>query len=98
MVYGTVAAYNIINPLTGKHFGGSLGEIPGLGQMGYVAMTAFALNLVVSIVLSAVLNATKVSNGEDETTKSDYFADAGDPRVEKDKAVREMTAAEGEPV
>jgi SSS family solute:Na+ symporter len=48
IVYGTIAAYNVINPLTGKHFGGSLAEIPGLGDLGYVAMTAFALNLVVT--------------------------------------------------
>ena len=51
MVYGTVAAYNVINPVTGKHFGGSLGEIPGLGDMGYIAMTAFALNVVIAVVL-----------------------------------------------
>ncbi len=48
MVYGTIAAYRVINPLTGKHFGGSLGEIPGLGDMGYIAMTAFVLNLLVA--------------------------------------------------
>ena len=51
-------------------------------------MTAFVLNLVIAVVLSAVLNATKAANGVDETTRSDYYADAGDPRVEKDKAAR----------
>ena len=56
--------------------------------MGYVALTAFAINLVIAIVLSLVLNAAKVSNGSDETTPGDYFADAGDPRVEKDRPVR----------
>ena len=30
----------------------------------------------------------KFSNGSDETTAGDYFADAGDPRVEKDKSAR----------
>ena len=60
--------------------------IPGLGEMGYIAMTAFAINLVIAVVLSLVLNAMKVSNGADETTTGDYFADAGDPRVEKDTA------------
>ena len=29
MVYGTVEAYQVINPVTGKHFGGSLGRSPG---------------------------------------------------------------------
>jgi SSS family solute:Na+ symporter len=89
IVYGTIAAYNVINPLTGKHFGGSLAEIPGLGDLGYVAMTAFALNLVVTVVVSVALNAAKVANGSDETTAGDYFADAGDPRVEKHRPVVE---------
>jgi SSS family solute:Na+ symporter len=84
MVYGTVEAYQVINPVTGKHFGGSLGEIPGLGEMGYIAMTAFVINVVLAAVLSAVLNAMKVSNGRDETVSFDYFADADDPRVQKD--------------
>jgi SSS family solute:Na+ symporter len=94
MVYGTVAAYKVVNPVTGKHFGGSLAEIPGFGDMGYVAMTAFAINLVVTVVLTVALNAAKVSNGSDETRAGDYFADAGDPRVEKDKAVREQSGGQ----
>jgi SSS family solute:Na+ symporter len=84
MVYGTVEAYQVVNPVTGKHFGGSLALMPGIEQMGYIAMTAFVLNLVVSVVLSAILNAVKVSNGSDETIPFDYFADADDPRVQKD--------------
>ena len=59
--------------------------------MGYIAMTAFVLNVVVAVVLSAVLRTMKFSNGADETTTGDYFADAGDPRVEKDKAARRST-------
>ena len=84
MVYGTVEAYQVVNPVTGSHFGGSLGLMPGIEQMGYIAMTAFTLNLVISVVLSAILNAMKVSNGDDETIPFDYFADADDPRVQKD--------------
>ncbi|KAJ1684532.1 hypothetical protein LUZ63_020287 [Rhynchospora breviuscula] len=84
MVYGTIEAYQVVNPATGKHFGGSLGEIPGLGEMGYIAMTAFALNLVVTVVLSLVLNAAKVGNGRDRTEPGDYYADADDPRVAAD--------------
>ena len=57
-------------------------------------MTAFVINLVIAVVLSVVLNATKAGNGVDETTKSDYFADAGDPRVEKlDVGIHETTAS-----
>ncbi len=93
MVYGTVAAYGVANPVT-KHFGGSLKVIPSIDQMGYIAMTAFVLNLVVAVVLSAVLRTMKFSNGTDETTVADYFADAGDPRVEKDKAARAVDEAD----
>jgi SSS family solute:Na+ symporter len=84
MVYGTVEAYRVTNPVTGKNFGGSIAEIPGLGELGYIAMTAFVLNLVITVVLSAILNAAKVSNGQDETIPFDYIADADDPRVQKD--------------
>ena len=91
LVYGTVEAYQVINPVTGKHFGGSLATIPGFDDMGYIALTAFVLNVAVTVVLSAVLRTMKVSNGVDETTVGDCVADAGDPRVEKDKAVREVS-------
>ncbi|MDO9457974.1 monocarboxylate uptake permease MctP [Nocardioides sp.] len=93
MVYGTVEAYQISSAAT-DHFGGSLAEIPGLGDMGYVAITAFALNLVVTVVLSVVLNAAKVSNGTDVTRPGDYFADAGDPRVDADLEVEDPLARE----
>src|SRR6476646_3478555 len=95
MVYGTVAAYQVASPVT-KHFGGSLKTIPSIEQMGYIAVTAFVLNVAVAVVLSAVLRTTTLSNGFDETTTGDYFADAGDPRVQKDMAAREHDAARGE--
>jgi solute:Na+ symporter, SSS family len=85
MVYGTWQAWNVANPRAGiNHFGGSLDPIPVIGELGYIAMTAFVLNVLVAAILSAVLNATKVSNGADETIPFDYFADADDPRVQKD--------------
>jgi SSS family solute:Na+ symporter len=84
MVYGTVAAYRVVNPVTGKHFGGSLAEIPGIGDMGYIALTSFLLNVLVVVVLSVVLHLVKVSNGRDATVPGDYFADAGDPGVTTD--------------
>jgi SSS family solute:Na+ symporter len=87
MVYGTVAAYNVINPTTGGHFGGSLSTIPGIGQLGYIALTAFVLNTVVAVVLSLVLNAAKVGNGTDETTVADYYADADDAEVVTEGAI-----------
>jgi SSS family solute:Na+ symporter len=84
IVYGTIEAYKVINPATGKHFGGSLALIPGLEKLGYIAVTAFVINVVLATVLSAILNALRVSNGQDETIAFDYFADADDPRVQKD--------------
>jgi SSS family solute:Na+ symporter len=84
MVYGTVGAYNVKNPVTGKAFGGSLDNIPGIGEMGYIAMTAFVINVVVATLLTFALRAANVSNGRDETIPFDYFADADDPRVQKD--------------
>ena len=81
MWYGTNAAYNVVNPATGAHFGGSVAAIPVIGQLGYIALTAFALNVIVATALSVVLRATGVPDGRDETVKSDYFADEGDPRV-----------------
>ena len=88
MVYGTVSAYNVAGP-SSDHFGGSLAEIPGLGDMGYIAMTAFALNLLVTVVLTVVLRRLGVPNGRDATKPGDYHADAGDPRVDADLDVED---------
>ena len=55
MIYGTIEAYNVINPATGKHFGGSLARSRGSSETGYIALTAFVLNLAIAVVLSAVL-------------------------------------------
>jgi solute:Na+ symporter, SSS family len=82
MVYGTIKAYNVASP-TSKHFGGSVASIEGLGQMGYIALTAFALNVIVAAVLTLAFRAAKTPAGTDETQPADYFADAGDPRVKK---------------
>jgi SSS family solute:Na+ symporter len=92
MVYGTYEAYQVVNPVTGKHFGGSTALIPGIEQMGYIAVTAFVLNVAVAVVLSAICNSMKVSNGKDETIAFDYFADADDPRVQKDLAAHDTHA------
>ncbi|MFC7593985.1 monocarboxylate uptake permease MctP [Terrabacter sp. GCM10028922] len=83
MVYGTIAAYNVVNPVTKSNFGGSVANIPVIGQMGYIALTAFVINVLVAAVLTFAFRAGKVDEGRDETIPADYFADAGDPRVEK---------------
>ncbi|HET7397904.1 MAG TPA: sodium:solute symporter family protein [Intrasporangium sp.] len=83
MVYGTVSAYNVVNPVTKAPFGGSLSAIPGIGDLGYIAVTAFVINVVVAAVATLVLRALKADEGVDETIPADYFADEGDPRVQK---------------
>ncbi|MFI6687155.1 monocarboxylate uptake permease MctP [Streptomyces sp. NPDC050485] len=83
MAYGTLAAYGVASP-TQKHFGGSSKEIPGIGEIGYIGLTAFVLNVVVTVVLTVVLRAVKAPDGVDETSPSDYTADAGDPGVSTD--------------
>ena len=83
MVYGTVTAYNVVNAVTGSHFAGSVAMIPVIGKMGYIALTAFALNAIVAAAVTAILAVVKVPHGRDETTAQDYLADEGDPRAEK---------------
>ncbi|MEV8035417.1 monocarboxylate uptake permease MctP [Streptomyces sp. NPDC002742] len=81
MLYGTIAAYGVASP-TQKHFGGSSKEIPGIGEIGYIGLTAFVLNVTVAVVLTFALRAFKAPDGIDETSPGDYTADAGDPGVE----------------
>jgi solute:Na+ symporter, SSS family len=84
MVYGTWQAWNVANPRAGiDHFGGSLAQMPIIGQLGYIALTAFVINLVIAVLGTFVLRAVKAPDGHDETIRGDYFADSGDPRVEK---------------
>jgi len=80
IVYGTVKAFGVSSPTT-AHFGGSLAAVEGWGQLGYIALTAFALNVVVALVLTLVLRAVRAPEGTDQTIPADYFADEGDPRV-----------------
>jgi SSS family solute:Na+ symporter len=84
MVYGTVTAYHNVNPATGNHFSSSLATINGIGEMGYIALTAFVINVVIAVVVTVVLRMAKVPAGQDQTVMSDYFVDADDPRVEKE--------------
>lgn len=81
IVFGTVSAYNVVNPVTHAHFGGSLAPIPGTDFSVYIAVTAFALNLIIAAVLTLVLRALKVPAGQDKTRPSDYGADETDPKV-----------------
>jgi solute:Na+ symporter, SSS family len=79
--------YQIPNPNTGRaHFGGSAFKLSELGLTDtgatmYVGFLAVLTNLIVATLLTLALRAAKVPDGEDVTRRSDYFADAGDPRV-----------------
>jgi solute:Na+ symporter, SSS family len=82
MVYGTWVAY--LQPSAADphaHFGSSLALIPFSQTKGYIALTAFVLNVIAVLVLTPVFRALKVGEGVDETHPSDYHADAGDPGV-----------------
>jgi solute:Na+ symporter, SSS family len=82
MVYGTVQAYRVPVPGTpGSHFGGSTAPIPFFGQNGYIALTAFVINLIVAIVLTLIFRAAKLPAGTDETQPHHFVADAGEPMV-----------------
>ena len=65
MIYGTWTAYNVMNPVTGAHFGGSLAEVPIFGGRAYIALTAFVINLVIAAVLTVILKAMNVPDGVD---------------------------------
>jgi SSS family solute:Na+ symporter len=82
MIYGTRVAYGV--PVPGKphsHFGGPTAMVGLVHSKVYIALTAFVLNVVVVVVLTAVFRALKVPAGTDGTVVDDYVADAGDARV-----------------
>ncbi|WP_395403879.1 monocarboxylate uptake permease MctP [Arthrobacter sp. UC242_113] len=81
IAFGTASAYNVTNPVTHAHFGGSIAPLPGTDFTVYIAVSAFVLNLLVAGVLTLVLRALKVPQGEDKTRRSDYGADETDPKV-----------------
>ncbi|MEV0146928.1 MULTISPECIES: monocarboxylate uptake permease MctP [unclassified Nonomuraea] len=80
--------YLIPNPANGKaHFGGSAFALKNLGldtpMTVYAGFLALAVNLVVSVLATLAFRAAKVADGEDATSRGDYFADEGDPRVKE---------------
>ncbi|WP_051191629.1 monocarboxylate uptake permease MctP [Microbacterium luticocti] len=81
IVYGTVAAYNVVNPATHKHFGGSIAAFPFTDIPVYIGVSAFVINAVVATVLTLILRLAKVVDATDSTRASDYGADEHDPKV-----------------
>ena len=78
--------YTVPNPATGKaHFGGSAFGLSNLGldtkMTIYAGFLALAVNLVVAVLGTLLFRVLKVADGEDATSREDYFADEGDPKV-----------------
>ncbi len=80
MAYGTWKAYEQ-SSATQAHFGGNAANIPVIGRIGYIGMTAFVLNIAVAVVLTVVLRAAKVPQGTDETVLADYTAEGPEEGV-----------------
>jgi SSS family solute:Na+ symporter len=81
ILYGTIAAWGVVNPVTHAHFGGSIANIPFTNIPIYIAVTAFVINALVSVILTIIFRALKVADGRDRTKASDYGADENDPKV-----------------
>jgi solute:Na+ symporter, SSS family len=82
MGWGTWLAYGVKSP-TQDHFGGPLVNLPWSDTTKvYIAILAFALNVIVAVVLTPILRAAGVSAGTDRTKPSDYTADVGDEDVQ----------------
>jgi SSS family solute:Na+ symporter len=76
MVYGTVVAYNTPAPgAPGSHFGASTANVPGFNQIVYIAITALVINVVVTVVLTALFRLARLPAGADETAPANYVAD-----------------------
>ena len=76
MIFGTIAAYESASP-TASHWASS-SDIE-LGHTIYIGVSALAINLVVAVLLSLVLNGLRVPRGTDETLPHQYTADPADP-------------------
>jgi SSS family solute:Na+ symporter len=108
MVYGTVTAYHQTVPNTVtklvkgqpvvethglRHFGSSLADFPFTSTKAYIAISALVVNLVVAVVLTVVLRALHVRDGDDETRPGDFYADVPAEAVVRE-AQREVAGAE----
>lgn len=77
-----VTAYGVVNPVAYAHFGGPIAPIPFTDVPIHIAITAFVINAVASVVLTLVFRAVKLRDGHDATTARDYGADEHDPKVQ----------------
>ncbi|MFI5838635.1 monocarboxylate uptake permease MctP [Catenuloplanes sp. NPDC051500] len=81
MGLGMWMLYRIPNAATGRaHFGGSAFPLSQFGfdttKTIYVGLVAVAVNLLVAAIATPILRSMHVVEGEDSTSREDYFADA----------------------
>ncbi|GAA4155050.1 sodium:solute symporter family protein [Gryllotalpicola daejeonensis] len=81
ILYGTITAYDVVNPATHAHFGGSIAAFPGTSTTVYIGVTAFLLNAVIAVLGTLILRAFRVKDVADQTRPSDFDADENDPKV-----------------
>jgi SSS family solute:Na+ symporter len=98
MALGLWMLYEIPNAATKRaHFGGSAFPLEKFGldtpKTIYVGFVAVAVNLLVAVLVTLVLRAMKTPEGVDGTEPDDYFADEGDPRLEKARSTPESLAS-----
>jgi solute:Na+ symporter, SSS family len=75
MAYGTIEAYR--TPGGGQlHFGAS--TAPVFGHVTYIAVTALAVNLALSLAFTLIFRAVQLPDGYDETRRADYLTDPVD--------------------
>ncbi|GLY01681.1 MULTISPECIES: monocarboxylate uptake permease MctP [Actinoplanes] len=81
--------WQIPNAVTGRaHFGGSAFSLAEFGfdttRTVYAGFVAVLVNLLVAVIVSVALRAAGTPEGTDGTKPDDYFADADDPRIDRD--------------
>jgi SSS family solute:Na+ symporter len=98
MALGMWMLYSIPNAATGRaHFGGSAFPLEKFGfdspKTIYVGFVAVAVNLLVAVIVTLILRAMKTPEGFDGTESDDYFADEGDPRLERARTTPDTLAS-----
>ncbi len=82
MATGTLMAYAVPNPAKHQHhFGGSVytWHYFGLHFKAYHGLIAFAINVIVVVIVTLVLKALRVPGGQDRTDPEDYEEPVGAP-------------------
>jgi SSS family solute:Na+ symporter len=98
MALGLWMLYEIPNAATKRaHFGGSAFPLSKFGfdtsKTIYVGFVAVAVNLLIAVLVTLVLRRMKTPEGVDGTESDDYFADEGDPRLEKARTTPDELAS-----